>query len=117
MPSLHSLLYNVLVACLRSCPFLSSYPSSPRLLVKLLIAHTSNTSKLVTDEGTILRWHFERVSLISEFEDTELPIPPPLNVVWLLKSVDSEKSVKNEVLVYTSQTRMLRDDMQCERQV
>jgi len=53
------------------------------VLVNLLIAQMSDTYNRVTTQGTI-RWHFERASLISEFKDTKLPAPAPLNVVWLV---------------------------------
>ena len=53
------------------------------VLVNLLIAQMSDTYNRVTTEGTT-RWHFERASLISEFKNTKLPVPPPFNLLWLL---------------------------------
>ena len=30
------------------------------------------------------RWQFERCQLIGEFKETKPPLPPPLNVFWLM---------------------------------
>ena len=43
----------------------------------------SDTFSRITGEG-LLRWQFERCQLISEFKETKPPLPPPLNVIWLL---------------------------------
>jgi hypothetical protein len=53
------------------------------ILVNLLIAQMSDTFSRITGEG-LLRWQFERCQLISEFKETKPPLPPPLNVIWLL---------------------------------
>mmetsp|Transcript_18044 Transcript_18044/g.53982 ORF Transcript_18044/g.53982 Transcript_18044/m.53982 type:complete len:259 (+) Transcript_18044:1888-2664(+) len=54
------------------------------VLVNLLIAQMSDTyNRVKLTEGT-LRWHFERASLILEFKDTKLPVPPPFNLAWLV---------------------------------
>jgi len=53
------------------------------ILVNLLIAQMADTYSRITSEG-FLRWQFERAQLISEFKDTKKPLPPPLNVVWMV---------------------------------
>ena len=53
------------------------------VLVNMLIAQMADTFSKITAEG-LLRWQFERAQLISEFKETKPPLPPPLNVLWLL---------------------------------
>eukprot|EP00966_Prymnesium_polylepis_P187472 4346424-Prymnesium_polylepis.1 len=43
----------------------------------------ADTYGRITSEG-FLRWQFERAQLIGEYKDTKKPLPPPLNVVYMV---------------------------------
>eukprot|EP00966_Prymnesium_polylepis_P337094 7391886-Prymnesium_polylepis.2 len=43
----------------------------------------ADTYGRITSEG-FLRWQFERAQLISEYKDTKKPLPPPLNVAYMM---------------------------------
>eukprot|EP00326_Haptolina_ericina_P015948 CAMPEP_0181182344 /NCGR_PEP_ID=MMETSP1096-20121128/7840_1 /TAXON_ID=156174 ORGANISM="Chrysochromulina ericina, Strain CCMP281" /NCGR_SAMPLE_ID=MMETSP1096 /ASSEMBLY_ACC=CAM_ASM_000453 /LENGTH=150 /DNA_ID=CAMNT_0023270947 /DNA_START=5 /DNA_END=457 /DNA_ORIENTATION=+ len=52
-------------------------------MTNLLIAQMADTYSRITAEG-LLRWQYERAQLISEYKDTKKPLPPPLNVIYML---------------------------------
>jgi len=90
------------------------------ILVNLLIAQMADTYGRITSEG-FLRWQFERAQLISEYKDTKQPLPPPLNVVYMMlaksfallfppkdvRAYDGFKYVPAEALLRTWQQKEL----------
>jgi len=55
------------------------------VLVNLLIAQMSNTYETVMQDSKI-RWLFARADIFIEFKDSKAPLPPPLNLLWMLYS-------------------------------
>merc|ERR1711988_1925807 len=53
------------------------------VLLNLLIAQMSETFGRITSEGE-RRWLIDRGNLILEFKDKKEPLPPPLNILWML---------------------------------
>ena len=53
------------------------------VLVNLLIAQMSRTYEDVMQDSK-MRWQYARAELILEFKDSKAPLPPPLNIVWVL---------------------------------
>ena len=53
------------------------------VLVNLLIAQMSRTYDDVMQDSK-MRWQYARAEIILEFKDSKAPLPPPLNIVWVL---------------------------------
>lgn len=53
------------------------------LMVNLLIAQMGARFEAMTEEG-FETWLQERISLVREYKDLRDPLPPPLNVVYIL---------------------------------